>query len=193
MYLRILLTFSLLLHRVLSDTLIQLPSPITHDPAIVELFSKVYSIAGPSAPTDADLLNQTRTRILALLSDFSLPEQVTAVVAASSSDQRLYCETSWSSPAYADVASAISQLYHRAGQECNSNYGCEGMQAWGSAEIGICGPFGYSWDCKDVGGMAFWISAHCMADLGTTRVGGRYLFDRWWTGDPADVRIYRRS
>jgi len=173
---------------VLSGVLPRLPPPMTHDPAITHLFSQIYSIAGQVAPTDPTALNQTRTKILSLLSAFPSQPEVTVTAQA----QQLYCETSWASPQYADVASAMSQLYHRAGQQCNSNFGCEAMQAWGSAEIGVCGPFGYSWDCKDVGGMAFWITARCWRDLGVTRAGGRYLFDRWWTQSPGDVRIYRR-
>ena len=43
-----------------------------------------------------------------------------------------------------------------------------------------------------MGGMAFLIAASCWRDLGVMRVGGRYLFDRWWTWYPADVRVYRR-
>ncbi|KAG0128070.1 hypothetical protein HOY82DRAFT_612499 [Tuber indicum] len=167
-----------------SDDLIRLPSPVTHDPEIANLFSQIYSVAGPDAPTDPVTLNQTRTKILTLLSTPPFPPEVLIT------SQHLHCETSQGSPAYADVASAISQLYRRTGQECNSNSGCEEVQGWGSAEIGVCGPFGYSWDCKDVGGMAFWIAANCWRDLGAMKVGGRYLFDRWWTGYPADVRIY---
>lgn len=172
----------------LSDALALLPSLITHDPAIDHLFWQIYSIAGQVAPTDPATLNQTRIKIFSLLSTFPFQPEITLTAHS----QQLYCETSWDSPEYADVASAMSQLYHRAGQECNSNIGCEAMQMWGSAEIGVCGPFGYSWDCKDVGGMAFSIAAKCWRDLGVMRVGGRYLFDRWWTRNPADVRIYRR-
>ncbi|PWW76865.1 hypothetical protein C7212DRAFT_363464 [Tuber magnatum] len=183
-----LFTFSLLFLGAFGDALVRLASPITHDPAIAHLFSQVRSIAGIVAPADPVTLNQTRTKILSLLSTFPFPPEVTTAT----HPEQLYCETSWDSPAYADAASAMSQLYNRAGQECNSNFGCEGMQAWGTAEIGVCGPFGYSWDCKDVGGMAFWILAKCRRDLGVMRVGGRYLFDRWWTEYPADVRVYRR-
>ncbi|KAG0633408.1 hypothetical protein HOY80DRAFT_1063944 [Tuber brumale] len=143
------------------------------------------SVPGPVAPTDPVAPNQTRTKILALLSTLPFPPGVTTT------SQHFYCQTSHDSPAYADVASAMSQLYRRAGQACNSNSGCEGMQAWGSAEIGVFGPFGYPGDCKDVGGMAFWIAANCWRDLEVMKVGGRYLFDRWWTEAPADVRIYR--
>ena len=185
-----LILFIIFLHflGVLSDAIALPPSPITHDPAIDHLFSQIYSIAGQVAPTDPATLNQTRTKILSLLTTFSSQPRITAATHS----HQLYCETSWASPEYADVASAMSQLYHRAGQECNSNIGCEAMQGWGSAEIGVCGPFGYSWDCKDVGGMAFLIAASCWRDLGVMRVGGRYLFDRWWAWYPADVRVYRR-
>ena len=66
------------------------------------------------------------------------------------------------------------------------------MQMWGSAEIGVYGPFGYSWDSKYVDGMAFSIATKCWRGLGVVRVGGRYLFDRWWTRNPANVSICRR-
>jgi len=174
---------------VLRDAPTGRPSPVTHhDSAISHLFSQIYSIAGQVAPTDPATLNQTRTEILSLLSSFHSKREITS----RTHTDRLYCETSLASPQYADVASAMSQLYRRAGEPCNRNFGCEAVQMWGSAEIGVCGPFGYSWDCKDVGGMAFWIAAKCKSDLGVTRVGGRYQFDRWWTQSPADVRIYRR-
>ncbi|KAJ7290981.1 hypothetical protein C8J57DRAFT_1491500 [Mycena rebaudengoi] len=113
----------------------------------LSILSLCTAVPNPSAPapgpTDASLPP---------VPDYLVAEYLASLNSTSGLAKRnVHCETSGGSPYTDDVISAINTLNGVLLCEQQNGGGsfCTTMQCWGSACIGICGPFAHSTNCQE--------------------------------------------
>jgi len=168
--------------------IIKAPEATTMSPYLTQLMQAIPLLPPPENATS---LAASRKLIEDAIVAFNLnyshlrnlgEEEVTA-------NGHLLCETSGSSPRYADAIAAARTIADRG--RCVMTRRCTEFSTWGEAAIGACAGGFQLWDfnCRT---MWDWVSSVCLACVArrgdADRVGGKFVFD---DGSGSDVRVYR--